>query len=351
MADIYDRAMEYRSRLLEGETRATARVVAAYERALKRLNPALEQLTRDIQRAQGTGDTTNLEWLMKRAARLDSLEAQIIAELRRFGSDAASITTEAQTAAIELALGDATSLVEASAAGRRLAVAKTPGSQLAAKAVEALSGFATDGSPLAKLFKTLGTQSAAKVRAAITDGIILGYGADKIARSMRDAFGGDLTRALTITRTETLRAYREATRLTYAEHEDDIEGWEWMCARSTRTCAVCWAMHGSVHPLTEYMASHPNCRCVMIPVVIETQRERQSGARQFAGLTEEQQRAILGKGKFEAYREGKLKLEDLVGEHTDPRWGNARYQRTLGDVLAGKRAERFTKASSASSPA
>ena len=43
---------------------------------------------------------------------------------------------------------------------------------------------------------------------------------------------------------------------------------------------------------------------------------------------------MLGPGKHDLYKQGKLTLADLVGVKEDARWGKSRYQRSIGDALA-----------------
>ena len=41
---------------------------------------------------------------------------------------------------------------------------------------------------------------------------------------------------------------------------------------------------------------------------------------------------MLGPGKHDLYKQGKLTLADLVGERHDPTWGKSRYQKSLRDL-------------------
>ncbi|MCL5957851.1 MAG: phage head morphogenesis protein [Chloroflexi bacterium] len=104
------------------------------------------------------------------------------------------------------------------------------------------------------------------VRKALLAGLATGQPQTVIARAVRQALGGNLVRALTIARTEMLRSYREASRQTYLANSDVVNGWIWHAVLSTRTCAACWAMNGTLHKLNERLDDHVRGRCAMMPV-------------------------------------------------------------------------------------
>lgn len=119
-------------------------------------------------------------------------------------------------------------------------------------------------------------------------------------------------------------------------------------------CAMCVAMHGTIHKLDERFASHPNCRCTPVPLtrswdelgfpgVSETVPEMERGTDAFVGWPESAQREVLGPAAFSAYRAGAVRLSDFVGEHTDPRWGAGRHTRSLRSILGPDRAEAYTR--------
>lgn len=124
-------------------------------------------------------------------------------------------------------------------------------------------------------------------------------------------FGRDGVQAMTIARTETLRAYREATRVTY--REAGVEEWEWRSARSRRTCAFCLAMDGKRFPVDEPLRSHPNCRCTMVPVVegYRPPRGYQTAEDWLREQPAEIQDEILGPGRAKLFRDG-MSLDGFI---------------------------------------
>ncbi len=143
----------------------------------------------------------------------------------------------------------------------------------------------------------------------------------------------ELARALTITRTEVVRSYREATRERYLAHADVLRGWYWSSGFSGRTCAMCLAMHGRVFRLQARMVSHPNCRCVAVPLTLDAPAPA-TGAEWFEQQEPGVQRSVLGPGKFAAFTQKKFKLEELVGVRRSKRWGASRFEKSLSAILS-----------------
>jgi SPP1 gp7 family putative phage head morphogenesis protein len=203
-------------------------------------------------------------------------------------------------------------------------------------------GFLSDGSPLQALLNELGPDAAERVGNALTQGVITGADVRTISRNVRRAFGGNLARALIISRTVVLQAYREASMQQYRANAEVVGSWTWLSTRGPRTCGFCWAMHGSIHPLSTRMASHPACRCTMLPNLRHapdtTPIER--GPAVFADEDATLQRAVLGPAKYAAYTSGALALEQLPGFRIDPRWGRVGFERSLRAIL-GDEAKRY----------
>lgn len=188
------------------------------------------------------------------------------------------------------------------------------------QAIEALSGFMSDGSPLVNHFATIGPDAVEAIRSAVAAGIAAGDSAAEIARRIRGACEMSVTRAETIARTETIRAFREATRQSYEANADVLTGWVRVCAGDSRVCAACWALHGTRNNVQTPCATHPRCRCVMVPEVVGVPTEVPSADVLFGRMSAEQQREALGPGRYEAWRGGAA-LSSFGRIVDSPRWG------------------------------
>lgn len=164
-------------------------------------------------------------------------------------------------------------------------------------------------------------------------GIAIGDNPRATARRILDAtenrFNGGLTRALTIARTETLDAHREATKASEKANKDILQEWEWHAALTARTCPSCWAKHGTRHPLSEAGPNdHQNGRCARVTItkswkdlgfdIDEPEPVTPDAQEVFDGLTPETQRAIMGGTRLELLQSGQIKWADLsTVKHTD----------------------------------
>ncbi len=131
---------------------------------------------------------------------------------------------------------------------------------------------------------------------------------------------------------------------------DILDGWWWRATLSECTCQVCWAMNGSIHALEEDLSSHPDCRCVQVPIAktfaqINAEYGYESGGTtdtsyvQFdadekfrESLTKAQQIKILGPEKFSLWEDGKITLADLVQPTHHRGWGPGLRATTLREL-------------------
>lgn len=367
---VLDAARKQRNLVALGDQAALGRMIDAYGNAWTAIARDLDRLTADIDLARRNGQVVDAAWLRKER-RLSNLLAEVETQITRFARQAAPIIAARQAEAVAAAMRDAHTLTVAALA---------PGeggilggfNRLDSAAVDQLVGHLSPGSPLVQLLAGLGPDAATVAEQALVNGVARGLNPRQMATQMRHALGGNLARALTIARTETLRAYRETTRQTYEKNDDVVAGWRWQSARDTRTCGVCWAMDGTEHPNTDTLDGHPNCRCVMLPITrtfedligVKVDGDEldfgPTGADAFADLPESVQRSILGPGKFDLYKSGDMTLADLVGQVDSKQWGTMRVERSLASITksssgsnnrsAGRTVDRAPKSAPMSDP-
>lgn len=342
-SELENAMTRFRRQLLTQERAAASQMVRAYGESWARIRVDILR----VQRQLAAGDTTL--WRIQQDARLQSVQRQIEAELRRFAPYATQSATQMQQAAIDAAVRNAGQAIEA-AGGPQVTMRFD---KLNTGAVEAMVGFASDGSPLQALFEDIGQGVAPHMTATLAKGIALGWNPRVTAREMRSAYGMGLSRALLISRTETLRSYREATSQVYQANADILEGWIWVCACDRRSCASCWAMHGSLHPLDARLDDHPNGRCAQAPKIKDRpNRIGATGAERFDALSAADQRYILGPGMYEAWKDGQVSLSpnaanSIVGRRDDAQWGTMRYARSLRDVVGPDAAREYSRIAAA----
>jgi hypothetical protein len=149
-----------------------------------------------------------------------------------------------------------------------------------------------------------------------------------------------MNRAMTISRTQIMTAYREANIESYKAA--GVTRYMWLASLSSRTCATCLALNGKTFDTDEPFATHPRCRCTLIPVTDSIPR-LQSGSAWLAGQDVATQMDILGKSGYAAIQSGAVNLSDFVGEGRSAKFGPYRYQKSLKEILGRDEAKRFYK--------
>lgn len=183
--------------------------------------------------------------------------------------------------------------------------------------------------------KALSSSAVRSVRRELVRGVTTGSNpretAARIVKRTHGAFNGGLSRALTIARTETLDAHREAARLGQEQHDDVLAGWQWIAYVGPRTCPACWGMHGTFHKLDEPGPhGHQCCRCARMPVVKpwsdlgfnveEPPTAVVDADAAFARLTPLQQQAVLGRNGYRAWKAGKYPRSKWAKKQKNPGW-------------------------------
>jgi hypothetical protein len=151
---------------------------------------------------------------------------------------------------------------------------------------------------------------------------------------MVEAMSGNLNRALMIARTEQIRALR-AGNLEQFGSSKVVSGFIRRAQRSSNVCAACLALDGTEVDSMDQgsFASHPNCRCYAQPKLTYGKTPSfPTGPEWLETQPEKVQRSILGAGKFELYKAGKLDWSKVAKVHDDSTWGPTIKQGTVASV-------------------
>lgn len=342
MPSLAQAALRFRAEILAHEEAAASRMVQVYGQAWTAIQYDLDTLQQQAQEARDAGREVGPGWLY-REQRLTTLRGQVEAQLREFSIYADAAITQTQARAVQAAQSHALQLMRQALPGEVRAGINF--AHVPTAAVEDLAGHLSNGSPLKAILDKLPKNGGEAVQKHLTAGLATGQQPAVTAGKIREALGGDLTRALTISRTETMRAYRESSRRTYAANDELYTGWIWVAAFSARTCAACLAMSGTEHSWDEPLDGHPNCRCTMVPKrkslaelgfpdVPDTRPTFQTGGEWLEKQPPEKQEQILGKAGAAAYQAGDVQLSDFVGQRHSEEWGSMRYERSLKGALA-----------------
>jgi SPP1 gp7 family putative phage head morphogenesis protein len=195
-------------------------------------------------------------------------------------------------------------------------------------AIEKLIGRIQNGGFLTDLFKKLKQPMRAAAKDALAEGFAEGLGTRQIASKLKAAADIPFSRALTISRTETNEAYRAATREYYSD--SGIKKYVWMAVLDARTCMICWFLHGKIFSSNRKVFSHPNCRCVLVPVT-DGMRDIMPGIERIKELKPGSQKEILGPKRFDLFNSGS-ELSNFIGLEKSDEWGIRYFVRNLPDL-------------------
>ncbi len=366
MPTIIDFIEKFQEDLLKRERRSASEMVRVYAEGWRKISRQIKRLNAELAELIKMGEQPGPGWIAQNE-RARALQAQIQRELAKFTKYAEESIVKQQSEAIRLALEQSQDLAELSI-GHGL---EGFWNRINRPAVEIMVGMNQPGSPLHKLLNDILAEGAEAARQALEQSILLGYGPERVAREIRNALGISLDRALKISRTEILRAYRIANLESYKQNPNIIKGWKWLTAGDGLVCISCRLMNGTVHKLSEEMHSHPNCRCAMSPITISWEdlgemygldfsgidnppididalaekwglsekQVRQYKINQMSGkdwiesLSDNEQMRLMGKTKFYAWKDGAFDLDDLLRTTYSAEWGAGIRQARLDELL------------------
>lgn len=316
------------AQLVQLDSHTAAMLAHAHAQMLNLITPALATLYRSIDARQLQQEDGATATLSTYHSELHSMKKAIVVQATYFASLAQSIIGHAQHQAIDLGVTSAHAHLS------ELNV-PTPHKQPQAITMTRLADALQAHSPRARLFTGIGPEVARQAANAIGRGIMLGQSSSEIATSVGSALKGILVRAIVIASTAIAAAYRGAVgTLVEGNAAGVVLGWIWVCELLTgggNPCIACIAMHGSKHPLSEVMGSHPVCRCVPIPFTA-TSEPIQSGPDWFAQQPVDVQKALFGNDALYALYKDGVPLGAFVAHSSDPVWGSSIAVKSLKDI-------------------
>lgn len=323
---------ELRTELLRVTDTHTADMIAAWARAWDEIAPDLRDTLADLLRVEAGHEVSHATFL--RNARLRRALATVADQLERLTRDAGVTVTGDLHDLCERA-GQAQAAIIASQlpAGQDL-VDLDAWSRADERQLDAIVRRTTE--QITSQLRPLSDEAYAVVQRELVRGVAAGSTPDATARRMirraEGGFNGGLSRAMTITRTETLDAYRAASAVGQKPHREVLGGWQWLASLSSRTCPACLSMNGRTFALSEPgPQGHQNCRCARLPVtrswadlgfedVDEPESVVPSSEAFFAGLSRSDQVGMLGARGFEAWSAGRWPMDEWAVKRSTRGW-------------------------------
>lgn len=325
MPDVITATQQYQAALDRESQREMRALIDEYTRMYKRLQDKIDLLV------LSAGGRPMTEAQIYRLDRYQDLTRQIEQELIEYQSLVTRTTRATVDSGLVSGERDARRLLSVTVGGDESIVARF--NRLPVGAIKTLTGFLDDDSDLYKRIKLLAPTTFDIVRQRMIEGIGLGYNPKKIARMIQDGFGQGLTDALRTVRTAQIWAYREANRAVYTANSDVVKGWVWYAALDDLTCMSCVAQHGSEHPLDEPLDDHYNGRCVALPLTVFGNPVDEKGVSWFEKMGEVQQRAMMGTGKYEAWKAGQFDVSQMSAQRPVDVYGNMHFEASMKELL------------------
>lgn len=287
-------------------------------------------------------------WELARVERLRRVLAHAEAELVKLADRTGVVVTDAAGRAITATIQAEPQILASQLPAPERAAAAVSFDRVPTAAVNAIVQRTTQ--QITALSWPLSHAAAETIRRELTRGVAAGTGPRETARLMlartEGAFNGGLARALNVARTETLDAYRVASKTSHTANRDVVSGWTWHCSMDKRTCPSCWAMHGTQHPVDEIGPNdHQQGRCARVATLrpwrelginIDEPPSRFPDARaRFDALPEADQLAVMGPARLELLKSGKADWNNLAQLRTTPGWRDSYTPRTVADLRSG----------------
>lgn len=336
---IQDIIARYQADMRAIDREATGRLIESYRRVYDDIRAKVESLAG---RALGEGPEAVLTATqLRNMDEYKDVMATIQREMQRYGAVVDDVVGAAQEKAVNSGAAAARQMIlelfPEAARGSIVGVLQ----RMPREAVIAMVGALREDSPLASItLARWGDKAAKQIGEQLVKGLVTGIGSRKTAReilkALDPALGMPLSKALTIARTETNRAFRSATRETYRRNPHVVKGWIWYANidGEPEPCLACLAMHGTKHDMDETLDDHPNGRCTMLAItpsfeelgiegVDEPDRTVETGEEWFNRQPEERQREIMGEQRYELWKQGNLDFEDMATTRHSDEWGDS----------------------------
>lgn len=201
--------------------------------------------------------------------------------------------------------------------------------------VAALLASPLGGARYADAFADMAAGLLRRVRNVLTTGLIQGRGVGSVAKDVQAAVGGARFAAERIVRSEFVRVAATSALQVFDANKAALNGVQWVATLDDASCLQCGLLDGTVYEDPEDADvpvddTHPNCRCVLVPVVAGADelgfgpatRASVDGqvpatltyADWFAGQDAATQRDILGPARYRLFKAGH-KLGSFVSAH------------------------------------
>lgn len=315
-SEAVKKAREFREQLIRQEDAALREMSRQWVRMENKLTDQYKLLHAEIKEMMERGEAVPLQRIYN-LQRYQQMMAEIAKELPEYDAQAVRIITHYQRESYTLGLDAAEAVIMDTRPSDPM------WNRVGKDAAQITAGFAGNGASLGQLLQRDYGDLGVKITDALVEGVALGKGAFATAKDMRDIMGKEAyTRSVRIARTEINRAYRIANADQYAKSGVVTKVLR-LCAKQANTCLACLMMDGDEVP-GGVLDDHPNGRCATIAVTVGgIYPQWEHGDVWFEQQDEETQRAIMGPGRYELWKEYDVDPHQMVRMTPNPVWGGS----------------------------
>ena len=312
--ELYKLGEAFKEALQNNEQEYLAQIAQQWQALEARLTTKYEALAARVTEIRNAGVSPVPKSLLLELEQTKLAVAETVLEADRMALAWKNQIEARQLEMFAVANGDALSMLQLAAIEAGVDIgAVSIGGRLPREAIQKLLDATVNGTPLRALLEGKFGEHMEEALSILVDGVASGTNPREVARLMTKALGPWADNAITIARTESLRAYRMAT--TEAYRASGIVGkYKRLATRDARTCLGCLFDDGAIYDIDEELPEHPNGRCTTVPVLDGEDPEWLRGKDWFRTLDSGQQREMLGPTRYKRWKDGDLELEDIVGK-------------------------------------
>jgi hypothetical protein len=326
---VVELAQQFREELLAREMAAILDMTSAWLDVDKALEAEVVALAEQLI-AEHQGEQLSVSALM-REKRAQALLAHALAEVQQYSEYAIPQIDANQTTNALAGIQDAAILTQATADHFGVEIGFDI---LPVEAVENIVSISRAGQPLDQLLQAAYPETALGLSNLLIEGTAKGRNPRETARlAVEKGLSQGLNYFLVVARDQQIRAYRTAALQQY-QASGVVRGYRRLCAKQLRTCLACIALDGQEQDTDELMPLHRQDRCTVIPMLKRLPAVRsQTGQEWFLAQPADVQQAMMGPGRYEAWKAGKFEFQDLAAIGEDDVWGPTVQVASLKDLV------------------
>jgi len=352
MESVYQYSQRYRNALLAEEDKAVNEIRSAYSTSISNLEDQLNGMEARAKDYEARG--LNFDTLSAMMDRTREMIKELELRINTVNEEAVQHILDGQESSVNAVDKNTGKLIASTDPLLPKEITATATfNRIPQEALTSFIGSSSPDSPLGKLISGLAMDTSERFRSTLATAIVSGDNPRQAARDLEKVIQSTQTdinvsrsRLETIARTEMIRSARDAQRYLY-EGNPAVVGYQRQATQDGRVCIACLALSGTKYPTSEIMPSHPNCRCVMLPITLSAEyimgESTDPGLNYpatgptalLSGMSEGEKLQVMGPSRYALYQQG-VSLDKMVAVVPNKTWGDTTAILPLSRIGKGK---------------